>query len=597
MKVSSLIRFFIGVSLVLGTTNFFVMLLSTGFDFRSLVFTVVAVGIVTMGFGYVLHRLKPINDLIRLVNDVKNGKLNVNIDVSALRNDEIGILTKDVYGFVNIIRSIVEDLSSISHKYNGLGESKYRIDPDKYENAYREMIKGVNSILDEEVENITSLVNTLNQINAGDFDVQVNELPGDFIFQTHAIRDVIANLKGVSLEVNEMIEAAVGGDLNFKADASKYQGDWRKIMVGLSRIAKAVDQPLKVIKVSLDVMKAGNFDLAELDKKLVAMGLDPNAQDYKGVFRESINSIEETMPEIASYINEIGEVLAKMAEGDLRNKIERKYVGSFDLIKSSVNNINGTLHKTMSEISNASGQVLSGAVQISNSANDLASGAQRQASSVQQLNAAIDMINQQTQQNADNALTANELSNKSTTNAQEGNSAMAEMVEAMSKIKESSNNISQIVNTIQDIAFQTNLLALNASVEAARAGEHGKGFAVVADEVRNLAGRSQTAATETTTLIQDSINRVESGSSIAETTAESLNEIVTSASEVLEIIGKISASSKEQAEAIANVSQGLTQISDVTQSNSSVSEETAAASQELNSQAELLRQLVSYFKL
>ena len=174
---------------------------------------------------------------------------------------------------------------------------------------------------------------------------------------------------------------------------------------------------------------------------------------------------------------------------------------------------------------------------------------------------------------------------------------MKQMVEAMMKIKESSNGISQIVQTIQSIAFQTNLLALNAAVEAARAGEHGKGFSVVADEVRSLAGRSQISAKETTSLIEDSIRRVEIGSEIAESTAESLNAIVASAGEVLEIIGNISAASREQAEAIENISDGLAQISKVTQNNTTVSEEAAAASQELNSQAEMLRQLVTFFKL
>jgi methyl-accepting chemotaxis protein len=174
---------------------------------------------------------------------------------------------------------------------------------------------------------------------------------------------------------------------------------------------------------------------------------------------------------------------------------------------------------------------------------------------------------------------------------------MKQMLLAMTQIKESSSEISKIIKAIQDIAFQTNLLALNASVEAARAGEHGRGFSVVAEEVRNLAGRSQDSVNETTGLIETSNNRVESGSSIAETTSKSLNTIVVNAAEVSQIIKNIASASSEQAEAIAQVSLGLDQISKVVQSNSAVSEETAAASQELSSQAEILQQLVAYFKL
>jgi methyl-accepting chemotaxis protein len=296
-------------------------------------------------------------------------------------------------------------------------------------------------------------------------------------------------------------------------------------------------------------------------------------------------------------MKEISDCLVAISNGDLTRSISMNIEGDYKEIKQSVNNITKNLHKTMSEISSASERVLSGTRQISSSAVDLANGAHDQASAVEQLNATIDMISQQTKQNAENAVEASGLSDKSTKNASEGNEAMKQMLVAMTQIKESSGNISKIIKVIQDIAFQTNLLALNAAVEAARAGEHGRGFSVVAEEVRNLAGRSQKAAIETTGLIEDSINRVDAGANIAESTSASLDTIVRNAGEVLEIINNISISSAEQAESIGQVSNGLVQISTVVQSNSAVSEETADASQELASQAELLKQLVGFFKL
>ena len=216
---------------------------------------------------------------------------------------------------------------------------------------------------------------------------------------------------------------------------------------------------------------------------------------------------------------------------------------------------------------------------------------------MEELNVSIETIRLLVENNVQNASTASSLSDKSTESAKSGNEAVEQMLEAMQQIKDSSNSISGINKVIQDIAFQTNLLALNASVEAARAGDHGKGFAVVADEVRTLAGRSQEAAAETTKLIQDSINRVEVGSNIAESTAEALGIIVSNVSEVSHVISNVSTSSKEQGKAAQLTTEGIIKIADVAHNNSASSEHTAAAAEELTGQAETLRQLVSFFKL
>jgi len=352
------------------------------------------------------------------------------------------------------------------------------------------------------------------------------------------------------------------------------------------------------------------FEAKDIQKKLsdgLAQGIlqfdftpEPHDKDTAQVaenYRQIGETLQGAVTVIKDYMDEIKRLLASIANGDLTVSINREYKGDFISVKESINNISNTLNKTMTEINTASVQVLSGAKQISTSSMDLANGAQQQASSIEELNATVDIINQQTQKNADNATVASKLSNKSTENAKEGNDAMVKMLDAMVQIKESSTGISRINSVIQDIAFQTNLLALNAAVEAARAGEQGRGFAVVAEEVRSLAARSQEAAQETTGMIEDSIHRVDTGSGIAETTAEALAVIVKNADEVLHIINGISASSQEQADAVSQVSTGINQISAVVQSNSAVSQETAAAAEELNSQAEILQQLVSYFKL
>jgi methyl-accepting chemotaxis protein len=495
---------------------------------------------------------------------------------------------------------MVADLTNVHREYIKVGNMRYVIDVNKYQNSYAEMIGLVNNLLSAVTADIEDVADALSHVADGNFNKTINTdaWVGDWVVMPTAVNKLTTNLQAVGSEIGAMINAiSAKGDLSFQTEADKYSNDWREIMTGLNAIGEAVDKPIQAWKICLKEMKAGNFDIDDIDRKIKSYGFDADANSYAGIFKEISMDIDHTVTGISSYISEIEDVLAKTASGDLRNNINRAYVGSFDSIKRSVNNINVTLNKTMLEISSASNQVLSGAKQISTSAQELANGAQEQASSVEELNATIDVLNQQTKQNADNASEASERSKLSTTNAQEGNASMREMLTAMTQIKESSGEIATIIKAIQDIAFQTNLLALNASVEAARAGEHGRGFSVVAEEVRNLAGRSQESVNETTGLIETSNNRVESGSSIAEATSKSLDTIVRNAAEVSELINNISVSSREQAEAISQVSTGLSQISQVVQSNSAVSEEAAAASEELISQAEMLRQLVAYFKL
>ena len=525
---------------------------------------------------------KPVSEVVGALENVAHGNLSVNIRADA--KDETGILAKSAQTLVATLQKLISDMDHMADDHEK-GEIDTFIDSKSFDGEYGTVADKINDMMKSSLDTQNKVVGTFMAIAEGDFKADMEQLPGKKAQLNVAVNDMRSRIEAVSGEINFLIDAAANkGDLGVHIEETKYSGGWRNIMEGLNNLAQAVDKPIVEIRNVMARLGEGRFD-RKVD------GIYPG--DF-GVIKDGVNS---TIDALNSYISEMSQFLQTISAGDLTRQINREYIGDFGAIKESINNITSTLNKTMSEINAASAQVLSGAKQISTSAMDLANGATEQASSVQELNASIDMISQQTQQNAENADEANTLSNKSSENAQDGNEAMKQMLEAMLQIKESSNNISRIIKVIQDIAFQTNLLSLNAAVEAARAGEHGKGFSVVAEEVRNLAARSQTAATETTGLIEDSIIRVETGSGIAETTAESLDTIVSNASEVLQIINSISSASKDQAEAVSQVSIGLSQISQVVQSNSAVSEETAAAAEELNSQAEVLQQLVAYFRI
>ena len=288
--------------------------------------------------------------------------------------------------------------------------------------------------------------------------------------------------------------------------------------------------------------------------------------------------------------DEILTAFQRLAEGDFTFEAR-------GLIKEPLAETNQALNRIMEQISQASHQIAIGAGEVAASSQSLSEGATTQASSLEEITASMDEMGTQTRQAAENASQANRLAAQARASAENGNMQMQRMIAAMADINASSQNISKIIKTIDEIAFQTNLLALNAAVEAARAGQHGKGFAVVAEEVRNLAARSAKAASETSELIAGSVSKAAGGAEIADCTAAALGEIVAQISKVTELISDISDSSNEQAQGIAQVNMGLRQIDSVTQQNTALAEQSASASEELSGQSEDLRQMIRHFKL
>lgn len=300
---------------------------------------------------------------------------------------------------------------------------------------------------------------------------------------------------------------------------------------------------------------------------------------------------------ISKPVRKIIKIADKVADGDFDVNISIHGKDEIGLLADSFRKMTEKLNNTMCYINSAAEQVAAGSKQVSDSSVALSQGAMEQASSIEELTASIEEISAQTKMNAENASNANEIAESAKVNAEDGYGQMKEMQRAVDEINSASTNIYKIIKVIDEIAFQTNILALNAAVEAARAGQHGKGFAVVAEEVRNLAARSAKAAKETADLIEGSIKKAETGTKIANQTAEALNKIVEDNIKVADFINQIAIASNEQAEGIAQINQGIMQVSSVVQTNSATAEESAAASEELATQSEMLKEQVMQFNL
>ncbi|NQV70703.1 MAG: PAS domain-containing protein [Pseudohongiella sp.] len=312
-------------------------------------------------------------------------------------------------------------------------------------------------------------------------------------------------------------------------------------------------------------------------------------------FATDITEAKTLQKMIALVLKDTSHIMKNISEGNLKEKMDGVYTGDFLILSNSVNDCIDNLTGMVSNITVSATSVKEGATDISAGSAKLSEHSEQQAASLKEASATMEKITMAFQQNAADAARANTLAHNARETAENGGAVTGTANSAMEAIRESSDQINDIVGVIDEIASQTNLLALNAAIEAARVGDQGRGFAVLANEVRGLAGRSATAAKEIKELIRDSSEKVREGSGLVKKSGETLEEIVTAVKKVNDIVAEISIASDKQAAGLNEINKAMGEMDKMAQQNSVLAEEETAARKSLSSQAKFLQELISFF--
>jgi len=570
--------------------------------------------------------IKPIKVTAEYVDRISKGDLPPKI--TDTYEGDFNSIKMNLNHCIESLDGLLGEMNRMSSEHEK-GDIDVTVDSNRFEGAYRTMAEGVNTMVGSHITVKKKAMGVFAEFGKGNFDATLETLPGKKRFINDTIEQVRKHLKDLIAELNRMSSEHDRGDIDVVIDTARFEGDFRTMAEGVNKMVGGHIAVKKKAMACIAEFGQGNFE-APLEKfpgkkafinetieqvranlKALITDMDAlvraavagqlatraDAMKHKGDFRKIVKGVNDTLDAVMGPINEAAQVLEKLAQRDLRARVQGTYQGDHAKIKDALNGSAVALHEAMAQVAESVNQVSSASGQIAASSQAVANGASEQASALEETSSSLESMASMTKQAADNAQQANALTQAAKAAAAEGGAAMEQMATAMSKIKAAAEGTSQIIKDINEIAFQTNLLALNAAVEAARAGEAGRGFAVVAEEVRSLALRSKDAAMRTEELIRGSVKEANEGEITSGHVKAKLGEIASGVAKVSDIVAEIAASAKEQNQGITQVNKAVGEMDKVTQQNAANSEESSSAAAELSGQAEELAAMISTFQV
>ena len=485
----------------------------------------------------------------------------------------------------NNINALVNDVNALSDAAVA-GHLSTRADAGAHQGDFRKIVEGVNHTLDAVITPLNTAASYVDSIAKGHIPAKISEdYKGDFNALKNNLNQCIDAVNNLVTDANTLAQGAAQGQLSTRADASRHQGDFRKIIEGVNNTLDAVVGPLNTAADCVERISKGDIP-------------EPITAHYNGDFNALKNNLNTCIAAVNRLVVDANMLAAAAADGRITERADTSaHQGDFRKVVEGVNATLETIVAPIAAVKEAVETITTAAGEISSGNADLSSRTEQQASSLEETASSMEELASTVKQNAENAKQANQLAAAASSVAIKGGVAVGQVVSTMSSINESAKKIEDIISVIDGIAFQTNILALNAAVEAARAGEQGRGFAVVAGEVRNLAQRSAGAAKEIKELITDSVNKTAEGTQQVEAAGATMQEIVSSVQRVTDIMGEIAAASSEQSAGIDQVNNAITSMDETTQQNAALVEEAAAAAESLVEQANQLSDVVSQFKV